>query len=151
MYCPKCGQEQPAESVRFCSRCGFELSTIEGALSTRLLSIAMYLVLTVFAIFGWGSFTSGPQYAQIRVVVTVIAAIAFYLIFQNDLKHIFHKLFSGSAEPTERVISATQQSSLPPVRSVPAPSPARRANTAEIVQPPSITEHTTRLLDESKG
>jgi hypothetical protein len=40
---------------------------------------------------------------------------------------------------------------LPPPQSIPVPTFApRRANTAELVPPPSITENTTKLLDEDK-
>lgn len=44
MYCPRCGQEQPREKVKFCTRCGFsitavtELITREGEFSTFLKS-----------------------------------------------------------------------------------------------------------------
>ena len=44
-------------------------------------------------------------------------------------------------------------SALPPQREQPAASfftPPRRMDTAELVQPPSVTENTTRLLDEDK-
>jgi hypothetical protein len=44
-------------------------------------------------------------------------------------------------------------SALPPQREQPAASfftPPRRLDTAELVQPPSVTENTTRLLDEEK-
>ncbi len=38
---------------------------------------------------------------------------------------------------------------LPPAQSVPVSSWRQRHNTAEIVRPPSVTEHTTRLLDDA--
>jgi hypothetical protein len=37
---------------------------------------------------------------------------------------------------------------LPPAQSIPVSTWRQRPNTAEIVSPPSVTEHTTRLLDE---
>ncbi|HVF48660.1 MAG TPA: zinc ribbon domain-containing protein [Pyrinomonadaceae bacterium] len=33
MFCPRCGQQQLTEEVRFCSRCGFPLDTIAGILA----------------------------------------------------------------------------------------------------------------------
>src|SRR5689334_22117728 len=60
MFCPKCGQEQASESVRFCSRCGFKLNIVEEPLAKRLLKMTMYLVLAVGAIMGWASITAGP-------------------------------------------------------------------------------------------
>jgi hypothetical protein len=151
MFCPKCGQEQASGSVRYCLRCGFKLNGLEEALSKRLFVIAMYLGLTTCAIFGWGSFTSGPNYMELRVIITVFAATTFYLLFQRDLRRIFDKLFSKSAERIKQVISPAQQSALPSALNLAAPTfGSHPANTGEIVQPPSITEHTTILLDENK-
>ena len=44
-------------------------------------------------------------------------------------------------------------SALPAQQGAPVPSfaPRRRLNTAELAQPPSVTENTTRLLDEDKA
>lgn len=35
MHCPKCGQQQPSDSVRFCSRCGFHLGVVGELLLTN--------------------------------------------------------------------------------------------------------------------
>ena len=151
MFCSKCGQEQASESVHFCSRCGFKLNTIEEGLAKRLILMAMYLVVTICAIVGWGSITAGPAYMQLRVIITIIAAITFYLLFSGDLTHIFNKLFSQHIERNKQVAPASQQTPLPPVHSVPVPSlVSHRVNTAEMMQPPSVTEQTTILLDKNK-
>ena len=34
MFCPQCGQQQVSSDVRFCSRCGFQLSVVTELLST---------------------------------------------------------------------------------------------------------------------
>lgn len=150
MFCPKCGEEQASESIRFCSRCGFKLNNVEESLTTLLAKIAMFLLLTACAIFGWGSVTTGPSYFQVRVIVALIAALTFYLLFSRDLKHIFHKLFSHNIEPINQ-LTANQKSGLPPVQSIPLPTPAaRRINTAEMLPPPSVTEQTTTLLDKNR-
>jgi hypothetical protein len=151
MFCSKCGQEQAAESVRFCSRCGLKLNTLEEALATRLIKMALYLVLTICAIIGWGSMTAGPAYMQIRVIITLIAAMTFYLLFSRDLKHIFNQLFSQNNEQTKQVTPVSQEFALPPAQSISVPTlGANRVNTAEMVQPPSVTEQTTILLDKNK-
>jgi predicted nucleic acid-binding Zn ribbon protein len=145
MFCPKCGQEQASESVRFCSRCGFKLNTAEETLTKNLIKMAMYLVLALCAIIGWGS-----GYGEVRLIITLIAAITFYLLFSRDLKHIFHKLFSQKIEPLEQGTPASQESALPPAQSMPVPTlGSHRVNTAEMVQPPSVTEQTTTLLDKT--
>jgi hypothetical protein len=151
MFCSKCGQEQASESVRFCSRCGFKLSANEKGAAKRLLTMAMYLVITLFAIIGWGSITSGPGYMQARVIITIIAAVTFYLLFSDDLTNIFNRLFAKKAEQEKQLAPAEQQTALPPAHSIPVPSlGSHRVNTAEMVQPPSVTEQTTILLDKNR-
>ena len=151
MFCPKCGQEQASESVHFCSRCGFKLNIVEEGLAKRLIVMAMYLVLTICAIIGWGSITAGPGYMQIRIIITLIASMTFYLLFSRDLKHIFNQLFSQNNEQIKQVTPANQEFALPPAQSIPVPTlGAHRVNTAEMVQPPSVTEQTTILLDKNK-
>ena len=149
MFCPKCGQEQVSESVCFCSCCGSKLNAVEETLARLLIKIAMYLVLTICSIFGWGSITAGPAYMQVRVIITLIAGITFYLLFSRDLTHIFHKLFSQNIERLKKVTAASQESGLPPAQSMSVPIlGSHRVDTAEMVQPPSVTEQTTRLLDK---
>jgi len=151
MFCPKCGQEQASEPVHFCSRCGFKLNTVEEGLAKRLIVMAMYFVLTICAIIGWGSITAGPGYMQVRFIITIIAAITFYLLFSGDLRHVFNKLFSQNTEQKNQIAPASQESALSPAHSIPVPSlGSHRVNTAEMVQPPSVTEQTTILLDKNK-
>lgn len=150
MFCPKCGHEQASESVRFCSSCGFKLNTVDESLAKLLFKMAMYLVLAILAILGWGSITAGPGYMGVRVIITLIAAITFYLLFSRDLKHMFHKLFSQKIEHLKQVAPASQQSALPPAQGMPMPTlGSHQVNTAEMVHPPSVTEQTTTLLDKT--
>ena len=151
MFCPKCGQEQSSESVRFCSSCGFKLNIVEEPLAKRLIKMTMFLVLAACAIMGWASITAGPGYMQVRAIATLIAVITFYLLFSRDLKHIFNKLFSQNIEDIKQITSASEKPVLPPAQSIPASVLGpHRVNTAEMVQPPSITEQTTSLLDKSR-
>jgi uncharacterized membrane protein YvbJ len=152
MFCPKCGQEQASESMHFCSRCGFKLNSVEEPLAKLWLKMIMFLVLAVCAVMGWASLTAGPSYFQIRVITTLIAVIAFYLLFSRDLKQLFKKLFSQNNELIKQFKPASEKPALPPAQSIPVSTlGSQRVNTAEMVQPPSITEQTTTLLDKSKG
>jgi hypothetical protein len=45
-------------------------------------------------------------------------------------------------------VGGVRGTALPPAQSSPVPAWRQRHNTAEIVHQPSVTEHTTRLLDE---
>ena len=151
MFCTKCGQEQTSESVRFCSRCGFKFSSTEERLSKRLIMMAMYLVITICAIIGWGSITAGPGYLQVRVLITLIAATTFYLLFSRDLMHIFSRLFAQNIQQVSQVAPASETSALRGAHSTARPPlGSHRVDTAEIVQPPSVTEQTTILLDKNR-
>lgn len=151
MFCPKCGQEQASESLRFCSRCGFKLNGGEDSVVRRLIKMAMFLILTICAIAGWGSFKSGPDYMQVRVFITFIAAITFYLLFSRDLKHILSKTLSQNTEQIKEVTSSTHEAALPQSQSIPVRTLGpHRVNTAEMVQPPSVTERTTILIDKNR-
>lgn len=161
MFCPKCGQQQVSEEVRFCCACGTKLGTEEEAPTRRIIALIMHIALTAIAIIGWGEST-GPRYTQVRALILLVSLIAFLLLFSSDLKRFF-KLFrqekdqldqetlssSSISNTVSQVGSASRQSALPPVRSVPVDSLGQRSrNTAEMVQPPSITERTTELLDK---
>jgi hypothetical protein len=88
---------------------------------------------------------------QVRVIITIIAAITFYLLFSGDLTHIFNKLFAQNIERNKQIAPASQETALPPAHSFPVTSlGSHRVNTAEMVQPPSVTEQTTILLDKNK-
>ena len=147
MFCPNCGQQQASESTRFCSRCGFKLNDVQEAPFKRLAAIALYLALATCAILGWGSFTLSPAYMQVRTIITVLAAITFYLLFANDLKGLIHKLLPENIERAKQVISQTRESALPPAGIPVHDLKAPRVNTAELLHPPSVTERTTSLLD----
>jgi len=52
--------------------------------------------------------------------------------------------------PPTPISSTFTGAALPPPQSQPVSSWRAKNNTAEIVQPPSVTEHTTRILDRDK-
>jgi hypothetical protein len=161
MYCLRCGQHQVSEDVRFCCACGAKLEIGERLSTKRLIAMVMHIVLTALAFTGWGPW-SMPNYQQIRVFIILISVTTFLLLFSGDLERVFSKLFrqekdqsnqdtspslSGS-RTVNQVGPALRHPALPPVRSVPVNSPGQRSkNTAEMAPPPSITEHTTELLD----
>jgi hypothetical protein len=160
MFCAKCGQQQVSEDVRFCCACGTKLGSAEGS-TRRIIAMVMHIALTALAIAGWGPW-SGPMYTQIRVLIVLVSVVTFLLLFSSDLKAAFSKLFgqgkdksdeetapSSSALSTFSQVAGPRQSALPPTSSVPVDRLGRRdKNTAEMVRPPSITEHTTELLDK---
>ena len=165
MYCPKCSQQQLSQELRFCSRCGFPLSGVAllvqndglmpqlavpetpgrrakmikesggltfGAWTVALLSTAMW---------DWG----GP----LENVSKVAALILFLLGLVGLLRFVYAFLFvKGEAlEPEPAFQPAQRRAALPSPQDVPL-SDYPRPVTREVMPRASVTENTTRLLDE---
>jgi len=151
MYCPRCSQQQFFQEVRFCSRCGFQLSVVaellsnNGTLAERdsrrfnptrknyrlggkaifssivLLPVAIALVILTRTPF--------PLFLPITVFMFGVAWISYHRIFRDEM-------LPGKEDRQF-------------FQSVPMPElPPKRVNTAEMKRPPSITEHTTRILEK---
>ena len=180
MYCPKCGQQQVPEDVRFCSRCGFPLGTVLELLSQGG-SLSPFQM-------GGASSELSPRQKGIRqgaimmlstllivpVVIFLLVAmlgmpgelipLTAVILFMGGLMRILYAVFleenyvNSKADavphyvpppmPQARLSAPSRGSALPPAQSTPAPAWRRPADTSELVSPPSVTENTTRLLDE---
>ena len=178
MFCPQCGQQQITANLRFCSRCGFPLEAVLQVLASGgmlpataasgktepsarrkgvkqgamlfLLGLILVPLLGVLASFSGGSFFE---------LLAAMGAIFFFL--GGLMRMLFAALFEEAAPRYRPMVpyappppmpanfkGAPPMSALPPA---PVPQPTawrQRPNTAEIPQPPSITENTTRLLDK---
>jgi hypothetical protein len=178
MFCPQCGQQQVTASLRFCSRCGFPLEAVLQVLATGgmlpsvpggvsnepsprrkgvkqgatlfLLGLILVPLLGVL-----NSFNAGNLFD----ILTPMAAIFFFL--GGLMRMLFAALFEEGAPryrpmvanyapppPTPAQFQGTPRATALPPAQVPPPVWRTRPNTAEISQPPSVTENTTRLLDK---
>lgn len=178
MYCPKCSQQQVSDELRFCSRCGFSLSAVRelmaggnalveheaeaqaGQLSRSqrgvrkgawmmLASLALALVAGLLAAFD-----------DVFAVFLLLPVLCFVIGFAWMLYGVFfaekRTLVKGAASQPHvapirpgQLGSAAHSRELFQPRVVPLERlTAQRVETAEMVQPPSVTENTTRLLDE---
>lgn len=170
MYCPNCGQQQISEEMRFCSRCGLALSGLAEwlaggrlplqrseelqqptALSPRRKGIRragklMFfsgVLFPIFLVFSAAAGEGGPM------------AIPFLLFFVSLAMMLYARIFSDNTPPlniqpgwTSTVGSAAARGSLPPANTTTIPSRGRQqVRTNDLAQPPSVTEHTTRFLD----
>jgi len=169
MYCPKCGQPQSSDLIRFCSRCGVDFDQVanlierdfnkpspdrDQSLKTHLLAMAMYILIAILAITGWGPW-SGPQGTRIQAIAIIVSVLAFILLFSGPFRQMIHKLLprncelGKSSQPIEQKRSGVDAPTLPPAQSVPWTGRyQQRVNTAEMVPQPSVTEHTTALLEK---
>jgi hypothetical protein len=181
MYCPQCGQLQVSDNVRFCSRCGFLLEGVTVVLASSGVIPARYIKsgnqplsprskgVRQGAMLMLSTLLVVPILAIITInlmepIAHIIIPLAAILCFVGGLLRMLYALMMEDAvaepEDTKSVGYASANpaldrpafNALPPASS-PNTANWRRPNTAEIYQPPSITENTTRLLDkeDSKG
>jgi hypothetical protein len=171
MYCPKCGQ-QVAESMRFCSRCGLPISEVadwlagavgegasalaprdeaqESVLSPRRKGMRrgakiMFwggILLPLFFVFSLIADSPEPLFVPLIILLIGLAWLLYSRLFGEEVQ-------PNRIQPPQDVrLGATPISALPPASDAGVVGSARReARTAEIAQPPSVTDHTTKLLD----
>jgi hypothetical protein len=178
MFCPQCGQQQATGVIRYCSRCGFPLDGVIQLLGTGgivpayrasdetpqisprkrgvkqggvllLSGILLVPILAMFASFSNSTF------------LEILAALAAMICFiGGPLRMLYAAVFEeGAPKPTRPYgppipMHVPQQfGTHPPAPALPPP-PVRmpswraRPNTAELANPPSVTENTTRLLEK---
>lgn len=167
MYCPNCGQQQISDEMRFCSRCGLALSGLSEWLAGGRVPVKRENEVQVSP--------ASPRRKGIRraaklmffsaVLVPVFLVLSFatdegawmifpFLVFFVALVlMLYARLFSDSnvqvnnqAAQTTALGSISTRSSLPPARNAPDIG-RQQVRTNELAQPPSVTEHTTKLLD----
>lgn len=169
MYCPNCGQQQVSDEMRFCSRCGLALSGVAEWLAGGRLPVKredeartsgssprrkgirraaklMFISGVLFPVFLVVSLASDEGAAMI---------IPFILFFVSLVLMLYARLFSDPTAPvntqaaqTSALRSTSTRGSLPPAANIPMPDVGRQqVRTNELAQPHSVTEHTTRLLD----
>lgn len=167
MFCPRCGQQQISEEVRFCPRCGLSLAAVPTLLASGIVPAAtesravqtqkrlgirrgaklMFFSAVLFPIFLGLSIafdSPGPLAVPFTVFLAGLAWLLYFAIFGEETPH------AREAEGSKKFRDSHTSPALPPSTFVPASGfGQRRVNTADMVQPPpSVTEQTTRLLDE---
>lgn len=160
MFCPKCAQQQIPDDGRFCSRCGFHLAAVSQLLRTEgviffqpkqrlplikrpeLRKGAQLIFLSVFSVI--------PSFILAVIVDHPIPLIVPFIAFLVGLAQILYYFFFGeSILPIKTqnqpfpFYENQQRLNYQPAESFHCES--RGFNTAEFVQPPSITEPTANL------
>lgn len=175
MYCPQCGQRQVSESVRFCSRCGFSLRVVteilsndgvlverrdrgvESRLSPRqkgarlgaLLMLTSFLIALIQALM--------PTLVDKLVVLAAPVVICFLVGFVRLLYALFFEEGAGRTKEMARqareaaALGDSVGTALPPAQSIPVSDWQPRTDTAEMARPLSVTEGTTKLLENDSG
>ena len=169
MYCPNCGQQQISDEMRFCSRCGLALTGLAEWLAGGALSVTRAGETQISAISPRRKgmrraaklmFFSGvlfPVFLVLSLAINEGAVMIFpiLLFFISLVLMLYARLFNDKTPGvTDRSIQTSTFGSnatrgpLPPPISIPIPNAGRQqVRTNELAQPPSVTEQTTRLLD----
>ncbi|MBA3768114.1 MAG: zinc ribbon domain-containing protein [Acidobacteria bacterium] len=177
MFCPQCGQQQISGEMRFCARCGFPLNgviqllasggmvaTSDAGASPKPLSPRRkgYRQGAFMLLIGMIAIPLLAILSDIGFPEFLVALAAIFFFWGGIIRMIYARIFEDKAAypaqdippvyipptgPAQFGVGASQ-SALPPQRSVPASNWRQPTNTAEMVRPPSVTEHTTRLLDD---
>jgi hypothetical protein len=167
MFCPRCGQ-QAAEGVSFCSRCGLPLDAAAALVesgSASAVETAERAPLTprqrgarkglIILIAGLLFFAIAGILTTIKEDLFVLLVPAAVVVVIGVMRMLYGLLLEEHAPPKKSAKLAAADSragELPPARSVPASVYAKAgADTSDMAAPPSITESTTRLLEEEEG
>lgn len=178
MFCPQCGQSQVSEQTRFCSRCGLPLNLIAEVVAnggtlpvleqlnqkqaglTRSkgvkFGLAWFLILTLLAT----PLLDILNFDKIVELTAVLGSVGGILIM------IFSAIFLPGKPKTDFIPGQNQipasspnylktnaTTALPPQQSIPVehyvqpPANSWRGDTSDL-QPTSVTEETTKLLNE---
>ena len=178
MYCPKRGQQQISEEMRFCSRCGFSLGGVKDFIASsdppveqrieapagqpnpgmRNVRRGVWMILASFVLALIVGLLANidDDFAVLLLLPFLCLVFGFvrvlYGVFLADKRAAKKALKSepadGSSLPDQ--ISAARNLELPPAPVAPSFVP-RRVETAEMLQPPSVTENTTRLLEDESN
>jgi hypothetical protein len=128
-------------------------------LSRRDVTVGALLMFVVGLIVVLVPGTTPPpvREAQLLMLVGMFIALTLLVNFIRPLLRAANKLFgeedaaplpAPAPDLTTRVSPAAHRAALPPTRAFPAAaSTSPRVNTAEMLRRPSVTEHTTNLLD----
>ena len=145
MHCPKCGQQQASQDERFCSRSGFRLAFVSELLVNDGIPAKT------------GSTEEPGTLTERRRRYRVGGKILFLGLAVIPIAIVLSVIFDSPVPlliftcPLLIGILIMLYSRLFIEKSMPAPiseQDSRTMNTAELRQPPSVTENTTRLLDK---
>jgi hypothetical protein len=178
MFCPQCGQQQVAGVVRFCSRCGFPLDNVmqllshggnlpvyrspdepipisarrKGLKQGGLLLLSGAVIVPILAIFAnYGNSTFLEILAALSAVVCFVGGplrMLFAAVFEEGAPKPVRVYGPAAMHMPQQFVPHAPGPALPPPPARPPASWRPRPNTAELVNPPSVTENTTRLLEK---
>jgi hypothetical protein len=181
MFCPRCGQQQVSDQIRFCSRCGFLMTGLAQVVADGGLPQSMDLdaprpksprrrglkqggALFLFGIFFVPIFAILSEMLKFNDELVALAAVVFFL--GGFLRMVYAVIFEsgnpGEKTLEENVVQTAQKfmnkkpsaGALPPQQSIPvdAYAPPRAMNWRDTndLEPTSVTDETTKLLNKNQ-
>jgi hypothetical protein len=175
MHCPRCGQKQSSAEAHFCNSCGFPLDRVKELLVSDNVSPALEEesqtpiesprrkgvrqgVKLLFICLALAPLTTlfrdrRGDFLPMMFLMAGVLRILYAIIFQQGAPRKKKRDASLPSAPItpEQLGTSTRNSALPPSQGVPVSAfKTRQVDTAEMVRPPSVTEHTTKLLNETQ-
>lgn len=170
MYCPKCGLQQITDVMRFCSRCGLPISGLAEWLASGggVLALGEEEAPLPVASPRRRGISRGAKLIFISVVLVPIffglsilvdnpiPLMLPFTLFLAGLSIMLYSRLFGEEIPSGKSQQAQpfKLRAMPESKALPPASNnwmnwagGQRVRTSELAQPPSVTEHTTRLLD----
>jgi|SRR6185369_15516325 len=170
MFCPKCNQLQSSDEMRYCSRCGFPLETVAQLLANdgklpatgteigfrRSVRSRVATESVILTVLSWAIAMVCTFWFDASGIFEGIAKVGAFTFFLLGFLGLFRFLYAFLFLKSDPAPSAAAgklkervQSQLPSPKMNPLSDWPRRENTREMVPQPSVTENTTRLLDEN--
>ncbi len=170
MYCPQCGRELDLDSgdVRFCRYCGFSLvdtkEALQGYSEQKRTGFSIvtwsYVLLLIVTLLLHGRYISlDTRWGYWLPAILIVVSVSFFV--SASLGALKPAMFSkaqrggtGTLEPqgdspNALKTAAWHSTSLPPSPGVPiADLSERERRTVKVQQPRSVTEGTTKRLDD---
>ena len=170
MYCPQCSQEQVAEEMRFCSRCGFPLTIVSqlvksgGALAgfdpegkpqlsprqrgARKGILMLIISAVLVPIVTLMTETKGDFFVLFLPVVMVFVYGLARLLYAYLLEQGTPPRNESSLAAKTKQLHDAHRPALPIGQNIPITNWKLPVNTSEMAQPPSVTDNTTTLLND---
>ncbi len=169
MYCPKCGHEQTSEARRFCSKCGLSLDGLSDLIETNdsrfqrekkeVVGIGMLIgtvMVLLFYYLMFGALTLSHITDEDVLAAWIIGLSSALLLggvglynlvssgFFRKFKERRIKIRLEKLKQRERELETRLTNKLIEEKSV-----LQISETAKMVETPSVTETTTRKLEEN--
>jgi hypothetical protein len=164
MFCPRCGQQFSVE-VRFCSRCGLLLNVIADITANqgkplsenvaaayrqaprpkglRIGIIIMLVAMVITPLFlGLSVAADGPAplLFPLTVFLTGLCFVLYSKAFKDDPPLTYTNQPYQLNPPNPSLLVLPERNAVDGIGS-------RRVKTADIAEPPSVTDHTTQFFD----